>query len=80
MDLAEPLPDPAVHLPLLSTHKELSRHVSHSQSYSTDWAEVRWAGGGGVERAAEEGRSHETAKIGELASQGGGGAGADVRK
>lgn len=24
----------------------LSRHVSHSQSYSTDWAEVRWGEGG----------------------------------
>lgn len=41
----------------------LSRHVSHSQSYSTDWAEVRW-GGTGVRRGKEEGRCGQTAKIG----------------
>lgn len=46
--------------------QELSRHVSYSQSYSADWTEVRWGGGG---LAQEEGK-HETAKIEKLVSLG----------
>lgn len=68
VDLAEPLPDPLVHLPLLSTHKSCQDTLATARVIAQTgqrWDEGENKGG----TLVEGGRCRETAKIG------GGGAG-----